>query len=79
MLLTKFGKCLRSTGLIINFPVVTLVLCKSRHLGVIILETPQVPIVVTLVPRPKKDGFMLYAQGTEECMVRLAEYLKGAL
>lgn len=49
------------------------------HPSPVIFVSSQVPIVVTLVPRPKKDGFMLYAQGTEESMVRFAEYLKGAL
>ena len=49
------------------------------HPSPVIFVSSQVPIVVTLVPRPKKDGFMLYAQGTEESMVRLAEDLKGAL
>lgn len=37
-----------------------------------------VPIVCTMVPRPKQDGFMVYAQGPEDSMQYLAEYLHGA-
>ncbi|CAL1162636.1 unnamed protein product [Cladocopium goreaui] len=39
----------------------------------------RVPIVCTMVPRPKQDGFMVYAQGPEDSMQYLAEYLHGAL